>query len=151
MHSEGHLKCQRRDCINEQLADGIIKRAPWNLLAHGFAALDAASLAHVIGYRAQTALMIPYGHSLAALCTYRQTLQQSRTFARRAFLAFRAQSLGVVTQTLDILFELIPAYIPLMRVSNQRSPLLGLQFDEGLMAIGMEAYMRATKAEGAPV
>src|ERR1700756_2701950 len=95
--------------------------------------------------------MIPYGHSLSTLCTYRQALQQSRTFARQAFLAFRAQSLGVVTQTLDILFELIPAYIPLMHVSNQRSPLLGLQFDEGLMAIGMEAYMRATKAEGARI
>jgi hypothetical protein len=42
LHSEGHLKRQRRDCINEQLADGIIKGAPGNLLAHGFAALDAA-------------------------------------------------------------------------------------------------------------
>src|SRR6516165_8531832 len=48
--------------------------------------------------------------SLAALCTYRQTLQQSRTFARRAFFLFSTQSLSVVTQTLDILFELIPAY-----------------------------------------
>ena len=82
--------------------------------------------------------MIPYGHSLATLCTYRQALQQGRTFARRAFLSFRAQSLSVVTQTLDILLELIPGYIALMRVSNQRSPLLGREFDEGLMAVGME-------------
>src|SRR5580692_1949757 len=93
--------------------------------------------------------MIPYGHSLSTLCTYRQALQQGRTFARRAFLSFCAQSLSVITQTLDILLELIPGYIALMRVSNQRSPLLGREFDEGLMAVGMEAYVRATKAEGA--
>src|SRR5215471_17282592 len=95
--------------------------------------------------------MIPYGHSLATLCTYRQALQQSRTFARRAFLSFRAQSLSVVTQTLNILLKLIPVYIALMRVSDQRSPLLGRQFDEGLMAVGMEARMCATKAEGAGI
>jgi FixJ family two-component response regulator len=58
---------------------------------------------------------------------------------------------SVITQTLDILLELIPGYIALMRVSNQRSPLLGREFDEGLMAIGMEAYVRATKAEGAGI
>jgi hypothetical protein len=95
--------------------------------------------------------MIPYGHSLSTLCTYRQALQQGRTFARRAFLSFCAQSLSVITQTLDILLELIPGYIALMRVSNQRSPLLGREFDEGLMAVGMEAYVRATKAEGAGI
>ena len=95
--------------------------------------------------------MIPYGHSLATLCTYRQALQQGRTFARRAFLSFCAQSLSVITQTLDILLELIPDYIALMRVSNQRSPLLGREFDEGLMAVGMEAYVRATEAEGAGI
>src|ERR1700751_5777078 len=95
--------------------------------------------------------MIPYGHSLSTLCTDRQALQQGRTFARRAFLSFRAQSLSVITQTLDILLELIPGYIALMRVSNQRSPLLGRDFDEGLMAVGMEAYVRATKAEGAGI
>jgi hypothetical protein len=38
-----------------------------------------------------------------------------------------------------------------MRVSNQRSPLLGRDFDEGLMAVGMEACVRATKAEGAGI
>jgi hypothetical protein len=92
--------------------------------------------------------MIPYGHSFSTLCTDRQTLQQGRTFARRAFLSFRAQSLSVITQTLDVLLEPIPGYIALMRVSNQRSPLLGRDFDEGLMAVGMEACMRATKAEG---
>ena len=151
MHSEGDLERQRLDRINEHLADGLVKGAPGNLLAHGFAALDAASLAHIIGHRAQTALMIPYGHSLSTLCTYRQALQQSRTFARRAFLSFRAQSLSVVTQTLDILLELIPGYIALMRVSNQRSPLLGRDFDEGSMAVGMEACVRATKAEGADI
>ena len=95
--------------------------------------------------------MIPYGQSLAALCTYRQALQQGSTFARRAFLSFCAQSLSVVTQTLDILLELIPGYIAVMRVSNQRSPLLGRDFDEGLMAVGMEACVRATKAEGAGI
>ena len=95
--------------------------------------------------------MISYGHSLATPCTYRQALQQGRTFARRAFLSFRAQSLSVVTQTLDILLELIPDYIALMRVSNQRSPFLGRDFDEGLMAVGMEACVRATKAEGAGI
>jgi hypothetical protein len=58
--------------------------------------------------------MIPYGHSLSTLCTDRQTLQQGRTFARRAFLSFRAQSLGVITQTLDVLLELIPSYMCLM-------------------------------------
>lgn len=58
---------------------------------------------------------------------------------------------SVVTQTLDILLELIPGYIALMRVSNQRSPLLGRDFDEGLMAVGMEACVRATKAEGAGI
>ena len=83
--------------------------------------------------------MIPYGHSFSTLCTDRQTLQQGRTFARRAFLSFRAQSLSVITQTLDVLLEPIPGYIALMRVSNQRSPLLGRDFDEGLMAVGMEA------------
>src|SRR5215469_9342344 len=95
--------------------------------------------------------MIPYGHSLATLCTYRQALQQSRTFARRAFLAFRAQSLSVVTQTLDILLKLIPGYIALMRISNQRSPLLGRQFDEGVMAVRTEACVGATKTEGAGI
>src|SRR5580704_4119459 len=95
--------------------------------------------------------MIPHGHSLSTLCTYRQALQQGRTFAWRAFLSLCAQSLSVVTQTLDILLELIPGYIALMRVSNQRSPLLGREFDEGLMAVGMEAYMRATEAVGAGI
>ena len=38
-----------------------------------------------------------------------------------------------------------------MRVLNQRSPLLGREFDEGLVAVGMEAYVRATKAEGAGI
>src|SRR5215471_1285096 len=95
--------------------------------------------------------MIPYGHSLSTLCTYRQALQQGRTLAWGAFLSFRTQSLSVVTQTLDILLELIPGYIALMRVSNQRSPLLGRDFDEGLMAVGMEACVRATKAEGAGI
>jgi hypothetical protein len=95
--------------------------------------------------------LIPHGHSLATLCTHRQALQQGWTFARRAFLSFCAQSLSAITQTLDILRELIPGYIALMRVSNQRSPLLGREFDEGLMAVGMEAYVRATKAEGASI
>jgi hypothetical protein len=64
--------------------------------------------------------MIPYGHSLSTPCTYRQALQQGRTFARRAFLSFRAQSLSVITQTLDILLEPIPGYIALMRVAHSR-------------------------------
>jgi len=65
--------------------------------------------------------------SLAALCTYRQTLQQSRTFARRAFFLFSTQSLSVVTQTLDILFELIPAYRSHVMASTGITPMAGVR------------------------
>jgi len=121
------------------------------MLARGLAALDAPSLAQIIGHQALASLMIPHRHSLSTLCTYRQSLQQRGTFSRWAFLSFRTMSQSVVAQTLVILLELLPGYIALMRVSYQRRPLLGRQFDEGLVAIGTQACMRATKAERAGV
>jgi hypothetical protein len=72
LHRKRHLKRQRRDRINEQLTDGIVKGAPRNLLAHRLATLDAPSLAHVIGHRARASLMITHSHSLTGHSPDRQ-------------------------------------------------------------------------------
>jgi hypothetical protein len=39
----------------------------------------------------------------------------------------------------SVLLELLPGYVTLVRVANERNPLLGRQFDKRLVAVGTEA------------
>jgi len=44
-----------------------------------------------------------------------------------------------------------PGYIALVRVANERNPLPWRQFDERLVVVGMEAYVRSAKTESAGI
>ena len=91
--------------------------------------------------------MIAHRHSLAAQGTHGQTLQQSRTLARRALLTFCAKRLGVFTQALDILLELLPGNVGVMRIANERSPFLGRKSYNNMVAVGTLSLVRAPIAE----
>src|SRR5262245_42134067 len=57
----------------------------------------------------------------------------------------------VLAQTLLVLFELLPGDIALVRVANERGPILGSKLLVEKATIGMLASARAPKAEGTGV
>src|SRR6516165_3630341 len=105
-------------------------------------------LAHVVGRQECVSLVIADGHALTANAANRQALQQGGTFSRWALLALLPERMRVLAQTQLVLFELMPGDIAVVRIANERYPLLGRKSLVATMStVGKFALPRAPIAE----
>lgn len=147
LDSERNLKSYRRNRLDEKLADCVVDTATVDDLARWLATFDPSALAGVSRHAAFVDLMIAHRHAFAADGADRETLQESRTFARRTFLSLRPQRVRVVAQPSIVLVEFGRADIARVRVGDICYPLLARETCKDHPAIRVFAMTSSTEAK----
>jgi hypothetical protein len=127
LHLERHLQRCGRDCVEEELADGVVNARARDVLADPSRVFDSISLADVCRDLAALAAVVAHRHAVATDAAHDEPLQQCRSLAWRTLATVVSVGAGVVAQCLLVVLILLPGNVPRMRVEQDRVPLIAGQ------------------------
>ena len=118
LHSQCDFDCQRRQCLNDEMADRSVERTAVHGLTHYYFRLDAVGAG-----RTSWAVRFDCNASRSGpTCVHRrfrrsQALQQCRTCASRSTAPFGAPGNCIALHRLQVRLVLLPRYVARMNVT----------------------------------
>ena len=148
LKGERHLKGERSEGADQELADGCIEGRARDLLTDWLAVLNACPLAEIGRQRTLFSAVIADGHPFAAPPAQNKSLQQRRPFPGRPGTALGTIGLGIRPEAAEVLFVLVPSKIAGVSAWEQHPPLLARQPVHLAAPVPGGAQAAAPEAEG---